>query len=100
MAAHPERTLLPERAHSVAGHFDASATFAGPTLEVEAEAVPDLCTDALRLGGGAEARGSLQHYLARGTTLDEPTGRRIFQAAAGILQAGRPAREPAAVLAT
>jgi hypothetical protein len=100
VAAHPERTLLPERAHSVAGHCDASATSEGPTLEGEAEAVADRCADALGLGGGAEARGYLQHYLARGTTLDEPTGRRIFQAAAGILQAGRPAREPAAVLAT
>ena len=50
-------------------------------MEVEAEAVAYLCADALELGGADEARGYIQHYLARGGKLDEPTCRRIFSGA-------------------
>jgi antirestriction protein ArdC len=99
VAAHPERTLLHELGHIVAGHFDESATLEGPTMEVEAEAVSYLCADALGLGGADEARGYIQHYLARGGRLDEPTARRIFRAADAILQAGRAVEVPAVALA-
>jgi hypothetical protein len=99
VAAHPERTLLHELGHIVCGHFDESATLAGPTMEVEAEAVAYLCADALGLGGADEARGYIQHYLARGGRLDEPTARRIFKAADSILAAGRPVDTPAVALA-
>jgi hypothetical protein len=95
VATHPERTTLHELGHIVCGHFDESATLAGPTMEVEAEAVAYLCADALGLGGADEARGYIQHYLARGGVLDEPTARRIYRAVDAILAAGRPAETPA-----
>jgi hypothetical protein len=100
VAAHPERTLLHELGHIVAGHFEESATLAGPTMEVEAEAIAFLGADALGLGGADESRGYIQHYLARGGRLDEPTARRIFRAADTILQAGREIeRQPHALAA-
>jgi hypothetical protein len=99
VATHPARTLLHELGHIVCGHFDMSATLEGPTMEVEAEAVAYLCSDALGLGGAEECRGYIQHYLQRGGRLDEPTARRIFKAGDTILQTGRPAERPALAVA-
>ena len=90
VAAHPARTLLHELGHIVCGHHDLSRDLPAPVMEVEAEGVSYLCADALGLGGADEARGYLQHYLAKGGRLDEPTARRIFKAADAILRAGRP----------
>jgi antirestriction protein ArdC len=99
VAAHPARTLLHELGHIVCDHFEVSATLEGPTMEVEAEAVAYLCADALGLGGADEARGYIQHYLARGGQLDEAVCRRIFKAADTSLQAGRPVETSAVALA-
>jgi hypothetical protein len=95
VAAHPERTLLHELAHIALGHLDERRDLPGPLKEVEAESVAYLGADALRLGGADEARGYIQHYLARGGRLDEATARAIFRATDAILRAGRPAAPPA-----
>ncbi len=77
VAAHPERTLLHELAHIVLGHLDAACELPRATREVEAEVVAYLGADALGLGGAAESRGYIQHYLASGGTLDEATAARV-----------------------
>jgi antirestriction protein ArdC len=99
VATHPARTLLHELGHIVCGHHDAHRDLPGPLMEVEAEGVSYLCADALGLGGADEARGYIQHYL-KGAPIEEATARRIFQAAAAVLRAGRPVEAaPAAVAA-
>jgi hypothetical protein len=90
VAAHPDRTTFHELGHIVCGHHDARQVVRAPMMEVEAEGVSYLCADALGLGGADEARGDIQHYLAGGVRLDEPTARAIFKATDTILQAGRP----------
>jgi hypothetical protein len=89
VAAHPERTLLHELGHIVCGHLDDGCELPKAAREVEAEAVAYLGADALGLGGADEARGYIQHYLARGGRLDEATARVIFKATDAILKAGR-----------
>jgi hypothetical protein len=99
VAAHPERTTFHELGHIVCGHLDDRYDLPTPTMEVEAEAVSYLCADSLQLGGADQARGYIQHYLARGGCLDEGTARRIYRATDASLQAGRPAIAPALALA-
>jgi antirestriction protein ArdC len=89
VAAQPLQTTLHELGHIVLGHHDTHHDLPRPLMEVEAEAVAYLCAEALGLPGAAEARGYIQHYLARGAQLDEPTARRISKATDAILQAGR-----------
>ena len=93
IAVLPHKTLFHELAHVLLGH-----TAEGESLvedertprslrEVEAESVALICCESLGLGGVAECRGYIQHWL-QGEIIPEKSAHRIFKAADQILKAG------------
>lgn len=93
VAAHPERTLLHELAHSILHADGYAGCESRGVAEAEAESVAMLVAASLGLDGVEESRGYVQRWLhtTHHRELNEGMARRIFAAAHRILAAGLPA---------
>jgi len=95
MAVMPMKTAIHEIAHNVLGHVkDGERIVDGEILsrnavEVEAESVAMIVSDALGLSGQEYSRGYIQNWWNSGEDIPENMARRIFSAANKIIQAGR-----------
>ena len=95
IAVMPHKTLFHEIAHVVLGHTEEGSRLDDHDFtprserEVEAECVALICCESLNLGGSAESRGYIQHWLRESQDFRALYSAH-FKAADQILKAGQP----------